>query len=110
MEAERFRKFRKGEPDMTKTFVAAAAAFAALSGAAFAGPIHTQTSVQEIVVVAYDKEPLTSHYAERLDRSLATMDIRLRTDIAKTSYASNEKSIAHALNAPSATALAFVGS
>lgn len=88
----------------------AAAAFAAVSGAAFAGPIHTQTSVDEIVVVAYDKEPLSQRYAANINRSLATMDIRLRTELARTSYARNEAAISASFAKPAATALAFIGS
>ncbi len=96
---------------MTKFAIAFAAAFAAVSGAAYAaGPIHTQTSVQEVVVVAYDKEPLSPRYHTLITRSLATMDMRLRTEIAKASYTQNEAAIRNAIGAPSAEALAFAGS
>jgi hypothetical protein len=110
MEADRFLKVSQGESAMFKVVVAAAAAVVAVSGAAFAGPIHTQSSVQEIVVVAYDKKPLSERYAANVTRSLATMDIRLRTELAKTSYARNEAAISASFAKPAATALAFIGS
>lgn len=95
---------------MTKTVFAIAAAIAAASTCAYAGPIHTQTSVEEIVVYAHDKEPLTPRYEQNVVRSLAIMDIRLRTDIAKATYARNEAALGLSLSAPTAAALAFVGS
>lgn len=95
---------------MLKVVIASFAAAAIVSGAALAGPIHTETSVQEVLVVAYDKEPLSARYADHAARRLATMDIRLRTELARTSYARNEAAISAAFDAPASTTLAFIGS
>lgn len=95
---------------MIKTMFAVAAAFAAVSSGAYAGPIHTQTSVQEIVVVAYDKEPLSSRYQANITHSLAVMDIRLRTELAVASYQKNEADLAVSLQGISDATLVFVGS